>query len=121
MLKQKPNTRLLSRKILTVLGHNYMEIKSTESLSQGSYIDEPRLDLIQYVTKAFVNGVVTDLETALLWYLATNYSEQQLRRLPASAISHLVDVRFIKDLDDGISYEIRPKRFKYTLHIPQED
>ena len=90
-------------------------------MSQSPYVDEPHLDLIQYVTRAFVNGIVTNLEKSLLWYLATNYSEQQLRRLPLSAISHLVDVRFIRDLDGGVSYEIRPKKIEYTLHIPQED
>lgn len=111
----------LSQKILISLGRDYGKLKNRKSQSQDSYVDEPRLDLIQYVTKAFTNGIVTNLERSLLFYLATNYSEQQLRRLPASAISHLVDVRFIKDFDGGISYEIRPKRFEYTLHIPQED
>ena len=123
------STKALSQKISILLGRNYSvlytdqntKLKSTESLSQSPYVDEPHLDLIQYVTRAFVNGIVTNLEKSLLWYLATNYSEQQLRRLPLSAISHLVDVRFIRDLDGGVSYEIRPKKIEYTLHIPQED
>lgn len=121
MLKQKPNTSLLSRKILTRLGRNYVELKSAESLSQGLYIDEPRLDLIQYVARRFCDGLVNSLENSLLWYLGTHYTVEELRRLPVSAISHLVDVRFIRDLDGGVGYEIRPKKFEYILHIPQED
>lgn len=121
MLEQKQNTSLLSRKILVSLGRNYVGLKPSESLSQDLYVDEPRLDLIHYVTKAFVNGIVTNFEKSLLWYLAINYSEEQLRELPVSALSHLVDVRFFRDLDGGVGYQIRPKPFEYTLHIPQED
>lgn len=73
------------------------------------YVDEPRLDMLQWVTRAFTTSVRKSLDTALLMYLASNYTEEELRKLPVSAISHLVDVRFIRDVDDGIGYEIRPR------------
>lgn len=73
------------------------------------YVDEPHLDMIQWVTRAFATNVRKSLDTALLLYLASNYTEEELRKLPVSAISHLVDVRFIKDVDNRISYEIRPR------------
>lgn len=73
------------------------------------YVDEPRLDMLQWVTRAFATNVRKSLDTALLMYLASNYTEEELRKLPVSAISHLVEVRFIKDVDGGVDYEIRPR------------
>lgn len=73
------------------------------------YVDEPHLDMIQWITRAFATNVRKSLDTALLMHLASNYTEEELRKLPVSAISHLVDVRFIKDVDGGIGYEIRPR------------
>lgn len=73
------------------------------------YVNEPRLDMLQWVTRAFTTSVRKSLDTALLMYLASNYTEEELRKLPVSAISHLVDVRFIKDVDGGVGYEIRPR------------
>lgn len=73
------------------------------------YVDEPRLDMLQWVTRAFAANVRKSLDTAFLLYLASNYTEEELRKLPVSAISHLVDVRFIRDVDGGIGYEIRPR------------
>ena len=72
-------------------------------------VDEPRLDMMQWVTQSFHNNCRKSLDTALLLYLASNYTEAELSKLPVSAISHLVDVRFIKDVDGGIGYEIRPR------------
>lgn len=65
--------------------------------------------MIQWVTRAFATNVRKSLDTALLMYLALNYTEEELRKLPVSAISNLVDVRFIRDVDGGIGYEIRPR------------
>lgn len=123
MLKPKPN---LSQKILISLGRDHgsyqnTKLKPKELLNRSPYVDEPRLDLMQYVTRAFASDIATNLEKSLLWYLAAHYTVEELRRLPLSAISHLVDVRFIRDLDGGVGYEVRPKKFEYTLHIPQED
>ena len=73
------------------------------------YVDEPRLDMLQWVTRAFATNVRKSLDTVLLLHLASNYTEEELRKLPVSAISHLVDVRFIRDIDGGIGYEIRPR------------
>ena len=73
------------------------------------YVDEPRLDMLQWVTRAFTTSVRKSLDTALLMYLASNYTEEELCKLPVSAISHLVDVRFIRDVDGGVVYEIKPK------------
>ena len=73
------------------------------------YVDEPHLDMIQWVARAFATNVRKSLDTALLLHLASHYTEEELRKLPVSAISHLVDVRFIKDVDNRISYEIRPR------------
>lgn len=78
-------------------------------------VDEPRLDLIQWVTRSFAASVRKSIDTALLLYLASNYTEDELSKLPVSAISHLVDVRFMRDADGGIGYEIRPKL--HTLKI----
>lgn len=73
------------------------------------YADEPHLDMMQWVTRAFATNVRKSLNTALLLYLASNYTEEELSKLPVSAISHLVDVRFIRDADGGIGYEIQPR------------
>lgn len=73
------------------------------------YVNEPRLDMLQWVTRAFATNVRKSLDTALLLHLASHYTEEELRKLPVSAISHLVDVRFIRDADGGVGYEIRPR------------
>lgn len=102
----------LEQKILTMLGNSQtknIKLKSTKFCNRNLYVDEPRLDMIQWVTRAFATNVRKSLDTALLLYLASHYTEEQLKRLPMSAISHLVDVRFIKDVDGGVGYEIRPK------------
>lgn len=65
--------------------------------------------MLQWVTMAFNTKCRKSLDTALLLYLASNYTEAELSKLPVSAISHLVDVRFIRDVDGGIGYEIRPR------------
>lgn len=116
--------KTLSQKILTLLETNYtvpsidqnIKLKYTKSLNHNLYVDEPHLDMIQWVTIAFATNVRKSLDTALLMYLASNYTEEELRKLPVSAISHLVDVRFIRDVDGGIGYEIRPrlKPLKYN-------
>lgn len=64
---------------------------------------------MQWVARSFATSVRKSIDTALLWYLVTNYTEEELRILPVSAISHLVDVRFIRDADGSIGYEIKPK------------
>lgn len=98
----------LRQQVLTTLDRN-RQVKSMKSLNQNIYVDEPRLDMLQWVTRSFSAYVHSSLDTALLLYLASNYTEEELRNLPISAISHLVDVRFIRDADGGIGYEIRPK------------
>ena len=86
-----------------------IKLKSTKSLNHNLYVDEPRLDMLQWVAMAFNTKCRKSLDTAFLLYLASNYTEEELRKLPISAISHLVDVRFIKDVDNRIGYEIRPR------------
>lgn len=98
----------LKQQVLTILDRN-RQVKSTKLLKQNVYVDEPRLDMLQWVTRSFSTCVRKSLDTALLLYLASNYTEEELRNLPISAVSHLVDVRFIRDTDGGIGYEIRPK------------
>lgn len=98
----------LRQQVLTTLGRN-RQVKSIKSLNQNVYVDEPRLDMLQWVTRAFATSVRKSLDTAFLLYLASNYTEEELRKLPVSAISHLVDVRFIRDADGGIGYEVKPK------------
>lgn len=85
------------------------KLKYTKLLNRNLYVDEPRLDMIQWITRLFAANVRKSFDTALLLYLASNYTEAELSKLPVSAISHLVDVRFIRDVDNGISYEIRPR------------
>ena len=75
-------------------------------MNRNLYVDEPRLDMIQWVTRAFTTSVRKSLDTAFLLYLASNYTEAELSKLPVSAISHLVDVRFIRDVDGGIEPKI---------------
>ena len=98
----------LRQQVLTTLGKN-TKLKSIKSYTKDLYVDEPRLDMLQWVTRSFSAYVHSSLDTALLLHLASNYTEEELRNLPISAISHLVDVRFIRDADGGIGYEIRPK------------
>ena len=98
----------LKQQVLTTLGISH-QVKSIKSLNQNVYVDEPRLDMLQWVARSFSACVRKSIDTALLLYLANNYTEEELRNLPISAISHLVDVRFIRDADGGIGYEIRPK------------
>lgn len=98
----------LRQQVLTTLDRN-RQVKSTKSYTKDLYVDEPRLDMLQWVTRSFSICVRKSLDTALLLYLASNYTEEELRNLPVSAVSHLVDVRFIRDTDGGIGYEIRPK------------
>ena len=107
-LSQKISTLLKTSCIVPSIDQS-IKLKSIKSLNQNLYVDEPRLDLTQWVVRSFATSVRKSLDTALLLYLASNYTEEELRMLPVSAISHLVDVRFIKDVDGGVSYEIRPK------------
>lgn len=100
----------LRQQVLTTLGRT-TKLKSIKSYTKDLYVDEPRLDMIQWVVKAFCKNTLTSLETVILWHLAARYTEEELRNLPMSAISHLVDVRFIRDADGGIGYEIRPKLY----------
>ena len=102
----------LEQKILTTLRHSQtknIKLKSAKFCNRNLYVDEPRLDMIQWVARAFATNVRKSLDTALLLHLASNYTEEELRKQPISAISHLVDVRFIRDADSGIGYEIKPK------------
>ena len=98
----------LRQQVLTTLDRN-RQVKSIKSLNQNVYVDEPHLDMLQWVIRSFSTCVRKSLDTALLLHLASNYTEEELRNLPMSAISHLVDVRVIRDADGGIGYEIRPK------------
>lgn len=98
----------LKQQVLITLGIS-RQVKSIKSLNPNVYVDEPHLDMLQWVTRSFSTYVRKSLDTALLLYLASNYTEEELRNLPISAVSHLVDVRFIRDADGGIGYEIRPK------------
>lgn len=98
----------LKQQVLTTLDRS-RQVKSTKLLKQNVYVDEPRLDMLQWVTRSFSTYVHSSLDTALLLYLTSNYTEEELRNLSISAVSHLVDVRFIRDADGGIGYEIRPK------------
>lgn len=112
MLDTRVDSMTLEQKILTMLGNSQtknIKLESTKFCNRNLYVDEPRLDMIQWVTRAFTTSVRKSLDTALLLWLATHYTEEQLKRLPVSAISHLVDVRFIRDANGGIGYEIKPK------------
>nr|DAT71465.1 MAG TPA: hypothetical protein [Caudoviricetes sp.] len=115
MLDTKDDSMTLEQKILTVLKTNYVMPSVDQNIKSKRYVDEPRLDMIQWVTNAFCKNILTSLETVILWHLAARDTEEELRNLPMSAISHLVDVRFIRDADGGIGYEIRPKL--YTVKI----
>lgn len=117
MLDTRGDSMTLEQKILTMLNTNYVtpsadqkiKLKSTKFCNRNLYVDEPRLDMIQWVARAFATNVRKSFDTAFLLHLASNYTEEELRKLPISAISHLVDVRFIRDADGGIGYEIKPK------------
>ena len=112
MLDTRGDSMTLEQKILTMLGNSQtknIKFKSTKFCNRNLYVDEPRLDMIQWVTRAFATSVRKSLDTTFLLYLASNYTEEELRKLPVSAISHLVDVRFIRDADGGIGYEVKPK------------
>lgn len=102
----------LEQKILTILGHSQtknIKLKSTKFCNRNLYVDEPRLDMIQWAALAFATNVRKSFDTALLMHLASNYTADELSKLPVSAISHLVDVRFIRDANGGVGYEIKPK------------
>lgn len=112
MLDTRVDSMTLEQKILTMLGNSQtknIKLESTKFCNRNLYVNEPQLDMIQWVTRAFATNVRKSLDTALLLHLASNYTEEQLKRLPVSAISHLVDVRFIRDANGGIGYEIKPK------------
>ena len=112
MLDKRVDSMTLEQKILTVLRDSQtknIKLKSTKFCNGNLYVDEPRLDMMQWVTRAFATNVRKSLDTALLLHLALNYTEEELSKLPVSAISHLVYVRFIRDADGGIGYEIRPR------------
>lgn len=112
MLDTRVDSMTLEQKILTTLRHSQtknIKLESTKFCNRNLYVDEPRLDMIQWVTRAFTTSVRKSFDKALLLWLATHYTEEQLKRLPVSAISHLVDVRFIRDANGGIGYEIKPK------------